>query len=61
MAFAAQYRGTCVECLDEITVGEQITTTVRYGASGYAHVTCPDTPDERPTRFQGTSLYEMGF
>lgn len=67
--FIAQFGGECAECEDSIEVGDLI-----IGAGhGYAHVDCVDLdddeneespdpePDEKPTRFQGTSLDEMGF
>lgn len=56
--FVAQFRGRCVECDQVIEVGERIGAIT---GGGYAHVVCPDEPDERPTRFQGTTLDEMGF
>lgn len=57
--FAASYRSDCVECPEEIQVDELITGT---GGGGYRHVRCPwDDEGDKPTKFQGASLEDMGF
>jgi hypothetical protein len=59
MSFVAQFVGRCTECDERIEVGDRI----RVSGDAYAHVNCDDPAErpEKPTRFQGTSLKEMGF
>lgn len=55
----AQYGGAeCPECYERIKVGELIDHAI---GDGYRHVKCPEVEPEKPTKFQGTSLEEMGF
>lgn len=56
--FVAQFRGRCVECDQAIEIGDEIGAIT---GQGYQHIHCPDAPDERPTKYQGTTLEEMGF
>lgn len=68
VGFEAQYPGECTECEHTIEVGDRI---VGAPGVGYQHVECADLvddeespasePREKPTRFQGSSLDEMGF
>lgn len=55
--FPATYPGYCRECLERIEVG----SLIQSEREGYRHVVCPEAVPEKPTRFQGTSLEEMGF
>ena len=57
MAFVAQFASLCVECDEPIDAGDLI----RSCKEGYRHVVCPEDVPEKPTRFQGTTLAEMGF
>lgn len=55
--FEAQFPGDCVECDEPYDRGDRIA-----GSNGdYRHVECPEAHPVRPTKFQGTSLEEMGF
>lgn len=62
-AFEAKYKGVCLaECGDPILPGERI----MYVGTVTVHEACAqDAPvagaDEKPTKFQGTSLDEMGY
>lgn len=56
--FAARFQGWCDDCDQRIEVDEQITGA---GTGKFVHVDCPETAPEKPTRFQGTTLEEMGF
>lgn len=63
MSFTARFSGTpCAECGLRITEGQRITGDA---ASGYVHVEppCPDNPlgPQGDTKFQGTTLKEMGY
>jgi len=53
--FEAKFPGECAECWGRIEVGDLIEHAI---GDGYRHVKCPEA---RPTRFQGTTLDEMGF
>ena len=54
----ARFQGWCDDCDQRIEIGELIHT----GGSGkFVHVECPDAAAEKPTKFQGTTLEEMGF
>jgi hypothetical protein len=66
--FVAQFLGRCTECEEIIEVGDLI---LGAAGSGYQHIECVELdddeespvpePEEKPTKFQGTSLDEMGF
>lgn len=68
IGFDAQFVGQCSECEYVIEIGDRI---VGAPGVGYQHVDCADLvddgespapePKEKPTKFQGTSLEEMGF
>ncbi len=58
MSFAARFAGECPECGGRIELGDQL---VFVEELGYAHEACPDALPEKSTKFQGTSLEEMGF
>lgn len=55
---AAKFRGTCPECDEPIDIDEMIEQ--RQPSLDWVHVTCEVT-EEKPTRFQGTSLEDMGY
>lgn len=61
MAFIAQYPGTCWACDESIEIGQQIESANGDAHEGYQHVVCPEAKEPKPTKFQGTSLDEMGF
>lgn len=60
----ARYVGTCAaNCSSPIYIGDSILAT---DDERWAHVECMEdvesvAREEKPTRFQGTSLDEMGF
>jgi hypothetical protein len=54
----AMFPGRCAECDEPFHAGVQITNKPGVG---YCHVDCPEVAPEKPTRFQGTTLEEMGF
>lgn len=58
-SFPARYPGLCGECDGPFDFDDPIRRT-SPGRGQYAHERCPD-PEDKPTRFQGTTLEEMGF
>lgn len=61
MSFTAQFHGVCVECEDRIEPGQIIRRKSTQPVK-YAHEQCPDDLTALPpTKFQGTTLDEMGF
>jgi hypothetical protein len=60
--FPARYPGVCTECDEPIKVGDQIITRGNGGnLPDYRHAICPEAVPEKPTRFQGTTLEDMGL
>jgi len=58
MSFEAQYRGECDACDEPINVGDLIR---RNDLGCYVHAECPEATPEKPTKFQGTSVADMGY
>jgi hypothetical protein len=58
MAIPAKFRGVCGECDQTIDLDEMIEQ--RRPSLDWVHVSCPDV-EPKPTKFQGTTLEEMGF
>lgn len=59
MAIPAKFRGTCTECQEPIDIDEMIEQ--RQGSWDWVHVTCQVATEEKPTKFQGTTLEDMGY
>jgi hypothetical protein len=60
MAFDALYRGCCIRCGEWFEAGTPIERDP--DRCDWRHApTCPELEDDKPTRFQGTTLDEMGF
>lgn len=58
MSWPAKYPGTCTECGGRFEVGDEI----EGSPPAYRHQVCPDDVDTvKPTKFEGTTLEEMGF
>lgn len=60
MAIEALYRGCCIRCGEWFEPGTMIERDPDR-AGPWRHVKCPELEDEKPTKFQGTTLEEMGF
>lgn len=60
MSFQARYRGLCCECGEPFEVDTPINSS-RNNPGRYQHEICPEDEPEKPTRFVGTTLEEMGF
>jgi hypothetical protein len=58
MIFEAQYNGSCAGCDGRIAIGDRVTYTTD---GGVVHENCPDQLFESDTKFQGTTLDEMGY
>lgn len=62
--FLAKYPGTCHACKGPIEEGDPIEMwPVHAGPKRtYRHIQpCPDTLDDKPTKWDGTSLEDMGY
>ena len=57
VSFEAKYAGRCGNCLERIAIGDR----VHYVDDALSHVDCDAEPEPRPTKFQGSSLEDMGF
>jgi len=58
--FTAEYASTCSECFGRIEPGDRIVgDRDAPGAPTYRHATC--APVEKPTKFQGHTLDDMGY
>jgi hypothetical protein len=55
----AKFEGTCSECDKKINIGDAIERA--DDMVGWRHVTCPVDTTEKPTKFQGTTLEDMGY
>jgi len=55
--FEAKYGGICVNCDERIIPGEMIRPAL---GDGFVHDRCPDA-EPKPTKFQGTTLEDMGY
>lgn len=60
MSFPARWHSWCPECHQEIEVGNEIESR---DEGGYRHVVCPESQraEDKPTKFQGTTLEDMGY
>jgi len=60
MTFEAQYAGPCEECTFPIKIGDPIVLTYNDSTDEtyWKHQECPK---EKPTKFEGTSLEDMGY
>jgi hypothetical protein len=54
----ALFPGTCAECGEPFQADTRITSKPGIG---YAHAACPDDQPAKPTKFEGSTLEEMGF
>jgi hypothetical protein len=62
--FPAKYRGVCIRCDEPFDVDQMIESprSPEWPATGYYHApTCPAAAEPKPTRFQGTTLEDMGY
>lgn len=58
MTFVARYPGKCSNCFRPIEAGQE----VAYVDDELVHVqVCEAATEAKPTKFQGTSLDEMGY
>lgn len=58
MTFTAKYGGLCQSCPEPIRPGDEIRGAV---GDGFVHAECPEDVEPKPTKFQGTSLEDMGY
>lgn len=56
--FPARFQSRCSECGESIEVDDRIVYVID---GGYRHAVCPEIMPEKPTKFQGTTLEDMGF
>lgn len=55
---AAKFESWCDECDCRIEQGQEI---VKGDTGRWIHVECPEVVLDRPSRFEGTSLDQMGY
>lgn len=55
---AAKFESWCDECDCRIEQGQEI---IKDGPGHWIHVECPDDIPDRPSKFEGTSLDDMGY
>jgi hypothetical protein len=64
MPIEARYPGVCSKCDEKIEVGQLIWSRPKSNntdALEWEHHECPETVAPKPTRFQGTTLEDMGL
>jgi len=60
MPFPAKYNGYC-QAGDVIKPGDEVEYRGERGEEQLFHVACEKQPEEKPHKFQGTSIEDMGY